>query len=84
MKHKHAKLIKAWADNTDIRFFSVQYGNCDIHSVLTHPEYEWQIVKEPVAEVRFYVKPLAEDFIRVYDKEPLYWDMINYHNRRRY
>ena len=69
MKHKHAELIKAWADNTDIRFICVQYGNCDIHDVMNHPDHDWQIVKEPVVEVRYYVKSLAHGFSLIEDEE---------------
>jgi hypothetical protein len=56
MKHKHAELIKAWADNTDIRFKKdgSAMPTLDIHSLINNPYGDWQIVKEPVVEVRYY------------------------------
>lgn len=64
MKHQHAELIKAWADNTDIRFSNGNDFNLtgDIHDVMNHPDHNWQIVKEPVVEVRCYRKRVSVNY----------------------
>lgn len=69
MKHKHAELIKAWADNTDIRFICGQHGNFNIHDVINRQAHDWQIVKEPVVEVKYYVSSKNGEFSRIYDQE---------------
>lgn len=54
MKHKHAELLHYAAENADARFTCVQYGNANIHAVLSSPHCDWHIVKQPVVEVRYY------------------------------
>ena len=56
MKHKHRDLIVAWADNTDIKFECENWRRytSNIQDVLANSDYDWQIVKEPVAEVKYY------------------------------
>ena len=71
MKHKHAELIKAWADNTDIKFKKdgLPMLTFDIHSLIDNPYGDWQIVKEPVVKVKYYVSSKNGEFSRIYDQE---------------
>ena len=55
MKHKHAELLIAAAEDADAAF------KCDskpglylIEGVLTWPEKNWQLVKKPVVVVEYY------------------------------
>jgi hypothetical protein len=55
MKHKHAELIKAWADGAEIEYLTA-YGNwvCKEHTTW-HEHNEYRIKPEPKTdEVRFY------------------------------
>ena len=54
MKHKHADLIKAYADDESVRFTLTEYSvkgehvthNHTIMEVILYPEYNWQIEGE--------------------------------------
>ena len=60
MKHKHAELLIAAAEDADALFkCDSQLGRYDIYFVLTWPEKNWQLVKKPVVEVEYYGKLLG-------------------------
>lgn len=55
MKHKHAELIKQWADNKKLK---IQYQDCfGDWKFIEHPSWsedtEYRIKPEPVKEVRY-------------------------------
>ena len=55
MKHKHAELLIAAAEDADALFkCDSQLGRYEIDFVLTWPEKNWQLVKKPVVVVEYY------------------------------
>lgn len=48
--HKHAELIKAWADGAEIQFFQCGFWQ-DTICPTWNPNYEWRIKSEPKPDV---------------------------------
>lgn len=56
--HKHAELIKAWADGAPIEFYSKQFDRwvlADNSALHWHPNYEYRIMPKPKPDVVKYV-----------------------------
>lgn len=53
--HKHAELIKAWADGAEIEFYSEHFKRwviADRNAIHWHPDYEYRLFKpEPKPDV---------------------------------
>jgi hypothetical protein len=65
MKHKHAEIIKAWADGAEIQFLNCSDNWIDVDNPRWHKEGEYRIKpeeKKPV--VRWlWAKQCAEDWL---------------------
>jgi len=52
--HKHAELIKAWADGAEIEYRSMNYDNwISIKTPTWHDHFEYRIKPQPVIEKKF-------------------------------
>ena len=75
MKHKHAELLIAAAEDADALFkCDPHLVNYHIDAVLTWPEKNWQLVKKPVVVVEYYGKSWG-DYRHYNLKEEDLWDM---------
>ena len=55
MKHKHAELIKAWADGAEIQVKTDDGTWCDIGGFMDwYKEYEYRIKPEPKSDLTLY------------------------------
>jgi hypothetical protein len=57
--HKHAELIKAWADGAIIQYkvnkFTDIWEDCNLNYPKWHEEYEYRIKSEPKPDIVLYV-----------------------------
>lgn len=62
--HKHAELIKAWADGAQIQYKSQmrpELGWVDDRMPSFDVDYEWRIKPEPKPDVSFYARLVMDD-----------------------
>ena len=70
--HKHAELIKAWADGAEIQFYDVLTGSwkdCKGEIFLWHPTSEYRIKPEPKPDLVTSVKTVRHGSCIVWNSE---------------
>ena len=51
MKHKHAELIKAWADGAEIEVYQPAFGRWEEAEPAWHTSFEYRIKPEPKPDI---------------------------------
>lgn len=70
MKHKHAKLIKAWADGAEIEVYQPAFGRWEKAEPAWHTSFEYRIKPEP--------KPDYHSFLALISREHDIWRQYGY------
>jgi len=71
--HKHAAIIKAWADGYEIQYQTDGSGWFDIEDPSWHEDTEYRIKPEPKPDVSFYARLELDNLpkrVQVMDPDP--------------